>query len=111
MIDHRTLLAAAENLITIDEAGHTDKLLPEFGQRCREAGVVATTWRDPLAAWRTRERAKLLSHLTGADIEQCTSAVDEAAGNLPSRKIGLELLADYAQQVRQARFKTWRATA
>jgi hypothetical protein len=100
-IAHATLRRAAEQLTTVCDAGYAEQVRREYHERLADAGIRRTAWRDPLADWRLRERAELLSLVTSAPLSQCLVAIREASGDLPERDVGLTMLRELAGEVRR----------
>lgn len=101
-IDHAILRRAAEHLLDIADAGGGERLMTEYYARRREAGLTSS-YRDP---WRESEldrQARRLAIVTDAPLHQCQAAVREASGDMQTRALGLELLAERAADVRRAR--------
>jgi hypothetical protein len=99
-IDYGTLRKAAEQLLNIDAAGYLGQVRQEYHLRLRESGVV-NRWTDPMQAAGIDHLAKLLAEVTDSPIGQAQAALRDAAGMMPRRNIGLDLLAQMDSDVRR----------
>jgi len=99
-IDHAALREAAGRLLTVADAGYTSHLRSEYHQRLREAGII-NRYSDPMLDMNLDHLAATLAEITDSPIGQCKAAIKEAAGAMPWREIGLELLSEFASESRR----------
>lgn len=113
-IDHAELRKAAEQLITIIDAGYREQVSREYHERIAELSIEQRydRCRDPLGEMQLTWDAKLLALVTEAPIDQCLAAIREASGEMPRREIGVTLLRDLSGEVRRVQAqvtRSWRA--